>query len=106
MMQQTLANYISEIHQKTEALKQRQQELEAAHERAQEDQRVKTAFLQNITQQIAQPVGAIHALAMTVSNDYPTLTAEEMHRIRSEMMAYTNQITRLTEQQLKTSRKT
>ena len=101
-MQQTLANYIHEIHQKTETLKQRQQELEAAHERAQEDQRVKTAFLQTITQQIAQPVGAVHALSIKVGNDYQTLTKEEMSQICSEMMAYTNEITRLNDQQLQT----
>ena len=105
-MQQTLSGYIDEIHQKTDTLKQRQMELEVAYERAQEDQRVKTAFLRNISQQIAQPVNAIHTLTTTIATDYQNLSEEDLSRIRSEIISHTNEIIILIDQKLITSQQT
>ena len=102
-MQQTLAGYISEIHQKTDTLKQCQLELEVAYERAQEDQRVKTAFLRDVTQQIVQPANALHSLTNTIATNYHDLSEEDMSRIRSEIISHTNEITALIDQKLITS---
>lgn len=105
-MQQTLSGYIDEIHQKTDTLKQRQMELEVAYERAQEDQRVKTAFLRNISQQIVQPVNAIQTLTTTIATNYQNLSEEELSQIRSEIISHTNEITLLIDQKLITSQQT
>ena len=105
-MQQTLSGYIDEIHQKTDTLKQRQMELEVAYERAQEDQRVKTAFLRNISQQIVQPVNAIHTLTTTIATNYQNLSEEDLSQIRSEIISHTNEITLLIDQKLITSQQT
>lgn len=99
-MQHMLANYLGEIRQKAEALRQRQKELETAYERAQEDQRVKEAFLSNITRQIAQPVNSINVLTNTICSDYGALSEQEMGRIRQVIMAYTNEITSLIDETL------
>ena len=99
-MQHMLANYLGEIRQKTEALRQRQNELETAYERAKEDQRVKEAFLSNITRQIAQPVNSINLLTNTICSDYKILSEQEMGRIRQVIMAYTNDITSLIDETL------
>lgn len=102
-MQQKLADYINEINQKTDMLKQRQRELENAYERAQEDQRVKTAFLSNITQQLIQPVSDIHTLTSTLATNYHDFSIEDMNRMRAEIVLYTNEITLLIDQKLITS---
>lgn len=99
-MQHMLANYLGEIRQKTEALRQRQKELETAYERAKEDQRVKEAFLSNITRQIAQPVNSINLLTNSICSDYKILSEQEMGRIRQVIMAYTNDITSLIDETL------
>ena len=103
-MQHTLADIIHEIHQKTETLRQRQQELETAYERAQEDQRVKSSFLRNITYQLIQPVSTIHALTTTISVNYLNLPHNEMSRIRTEIISQTNEITNLIDKKLITSK--
>lgn len=99
-MQHMLANYLGEIRQKTETLRQRQNELETAYERAKEDQRVKEAFLSNITRQIAQPVNSINLLTNSICSDYKILSEQEMGRIRQVIMAYTNDITSLIDETL------
>ena len=105
-MQQMLAGYINEIHQKTDTLKQSQQELKVAYQKAKEDQRVKTAFLRNITQQIVQPVNALHALTTNIATNYQELSEEDLSRIRSEIISHTNEITALIDQKLITSQQT
>ena len=99
-MQHMLANYVGEIRQKTEALRLRQSELETAYERAQEDQRVKEAFLSSITRQITQPVNSINVLTNTICNDYEKLSEQEVGRIRQVIMSYTNEITSLIDETL------
>jgi methyl-accepting chemotaxis protein len=99
-MQQTLAGYINEIHQKTDDLKYRQLELKAAYELSQEDQRVKTAFLRNVSQQIALPVSSIQNLISTIAANYQDLSEEELGRIRAEIVSQTNEITLLIDQKL------
>ena len=105
-MQQTLSGYIDEIRQKTDTLKQRQMELEVAYERAQEDQRVKTAFLRNTSQQIIQPVNAIQTLTTAIATNYQNFSDEDMSKIRSEIVSHTNEITLLIDQKLITSQQT
>ena len=95
-----LANYLGEIRQNTEALRQRQKELETAYERAREDQRVKETFLTNVTRQIAQPVNSINVLTNTICNDYQVLSEHELSRIRDVIMSYTDEITELIDETL------
>ena len=99
-MQHMLANYLGEIRQNTEALRQRQKELETAYERAREDQRVKETFLTNVTRQIAQPVNSINVLTNTICNDYQVLSEHELSRIRDVIMSYTDEITGLIDETL------
>jgi methyl-accepting chemotaxis protein len=105
-MQLTLEGYIHEISQKTESLKQRQKELEEAYEHAREDERVKTTFLNHISQQIGQPVNAIQILTTLIASDYQHLPKEEMSRLRAVIMSKTNEITQLIDQRLISSQQT
>lgn len=105
-MQKMLTGKINEIHQKTDDLKDRQKELELAYERAQEDQRVKTAFLRNVSQQIVEPVSSIHTLITTIAANYQDLSGDDLSRIRAEIISQTNEITFLIDQKLIISQRT
>ena len=58
-MQQSLASYIGELEQLTTTLKERGEGLRVALNQAQKADRMKTAFLHNMTNQMAEPAEAI-----------------------------------------------
>ena len=58
-MQQSLATHVYELEQLTTNLQERGEVLQSAYEQTQEADRMKTAFLHNMTNQMATPVGII-----------------------------------------------
>lgn len=58
-MQQTLSSHIGELEQLTTTLQERGNVLRAAYDRAQKADRMKTAFLHNMTDQMSAPADAI-----------------------------------------------
>ena len=58
-MQQSLAEHISELDQLTGTLQEQGQVLSAAYEQAKEADRMKTAFLHNMTDQMLAPIDDI-----------------------------------------------
>jgi methyl-accepting chemotaxis protein len=59
MMQQSLGTTIGELEQLTSELKKHGEELSIAYEKAQKADRMKTAFLHNMTNQMLEPSKAI-----------------------------------------------
>ena len=59
LMQQSLATNIGELEQLTTKLKQHGEELSKAYQQAQKADRMKTAFLHNMTNQMLEPSEAI-----------------------------------------------
>ena len=60
LMQQSLATNIGELEQLTTELKQHGEELSKAYKQAQKADRIKTAFLHNMTNQMLEPSEAIN----------------------------------------------
>ena len=102
-MQQALASHLSEMHQKTAELQDRNVALQAAYERGLEDERIKTAFLNSISEQIMVPVNDIYAATDRLSDSYQRLTKEEMSRLQQQISAHIDTITSLIDQTLITS---
>ena len=101
LMQQTLAGHLSEMHQKTEALRQRNADLQAAYERGQEDERAKALFLSNTTSQLLPPVQAISTATARPGTHYQDFTKPEMTSLKTEITTHSETITTLTDQMLK-----
>jgi nitrate/nitrite-specific signal transduction histidine kinase len=102
-MQQALASHLSEMHQKTAELQDRNVALQAAYERGLEDERIKTAFLNSISEQIMVPVNDIYAATDRLSDSYQRLTKEEMSRLQQQISTHIDTITSLIDQTLITS---
>ena len=105
-MQQALTNHINELHQKTEALKQRNEELKAAYERGREDERTKAAFLSHTTSQIMPPANVVNTTTNILSAKYQTITKEEMTLLKTQITESSDTITRLIDEMLTASQKT
>lgn len=101
LMQQALSSHISEMHQKTEALTQRNAELQAAYERGLEDERAKALFLSKATTQLLPPVQAISAAMGRLSTGYQGFTKQEMTSLKTEITTHSETITELSDQMLK-----
>ena len=103
-MQQSLANHLSEMHQKTAELQERNQALQTAYERGRDDERMKTAFLSRITEKIMVPVNEINAATERLGTDYQRLTKAEMNDLQQQISDHTETITNFIGQTLSASR--
>ena len=83
-MLQRLNFHMGSVRYTTEQAKQCYEELAEATRLAEEADRQKTAFMQNVSHQIRTPLNIIMGFAQIVSNT-PTLTKEEMKDITSTM---------------------
>ena len=99
-MQQSLTSHLSEMHQKTAELEERNQELQTAYERGREDERTKTAFLGTISEKIVEPVDGIQAATNHLSARYESLTKEDMNQLQQEIIVDSHTITALIDQTL------
>lgn len=102
-MQQALSNHMNEMNRTTETLTQQNQELQKAYELAREADRVKTAFINNMTDQMAQPVNIIATESDIIRENYTTFSQDEMKDHVDEMLANTETVTRLLNQLLDAS---
>jgi methyl-accepting chemotaxis protein len=67
-MQQTLSAHISEMEQLSDTLRERAEKLRVAYNHAQEADRMKTAFLHNMTNQMLEPSESICQDVETLCN--------------------------------------
>jgi len=67
-MQQSLATHVNELEQLTTHLQERGEVLQSAYEQAQEADRMKIAFLHNMTNQMATPVNIIEKNVKSLSD--------------------------------------
>jgi HAMP domain-containing protein len=103
-MQRALVSHLTEMHQKTTELQERNQALQVAYERGREDERTKTVFLSSISEQIMVPVNEIYAATDRLSVRYQNFTKEEMSQLQQQISAHSDTITTLIDQTLITSR--
>ena len=102
-MQQFLKDYINQMRLSTDTLTQRKEELTKAVELAKEDDRMKTAVLNNMTDQMVKPVDIIIDENELIRKEYKTLSEEEMTQHVDRMLENTEAITDLLNQLLKAS---
>ena len=94
-MQQFLTDYINKIRHSTETLTQRNEELEKASEMAKEDDRMKTAVINNMTDKMLQPINVIAEENDLIRREYKNLSEEEMAQHVDRMLENTETVTRL-----------
>lgn len=103
LMQRSLSHHIGELNRTTDTLTERNRELQKAYELAKEADRVKTAFINNMTDQMAHPVSIIASESNILSENHTTFTQEEMTRHVDKMLENTEAVTRLLNQLLDAS---
>ena len=94
-MQKSLATRVGELQRATDILNERRTVLQAAYEAAQADDRMKTNFLYNMSDQLMMPVSDIKDRVMTISEHADELTEEETSRLVEEIHQRGNQMTTL-----------
>jgi nitrate/nitrite-specific signal transduction histidine kinase len=92
-MQQSLASHIGELEQLTATLQERGDELRKAYDQAQKADRMKTAFLHNMTNQMVGPAGAINKDVAALSASGHEADAQEMNRLTDDIQQNGNAIT-------------
>lgn len=95
MMQKSLAKYIREIRKSTDMLIHRNSELMKANAAAKEDDRTKTAVINNMTDRMETPVNIIAEESDLLRERYKELSEEEMAQHVDRMLAETDTVTRL-----------
>lgn len=76
-MQQALASHISELEQLSSNLKERNEVLRIAYDRAKKADSMKIVFLHHMTNQMAEPSETIEERVNTLCNNYEELTQQE-----------------------------
>ena len=98
-MQQALDNHIGELKELTATLQERGEVLEKAYAQAKEADRMKTAFLHNMSNQMIKPAETIGQSVMAVCDHYHDITLEqadhEMEVIEQQSQAIIDLITHL-----------
>lgn len=102
-MQKALTEHIQKIRHSTETLTERNEELMKATEMAKEDDRIKTAVINNMTEQMAHPIDIIADENDLIRREYKNLSEEEMAQHVDRMLENTETVTKLLNQILDAS---
>ena len=105
-MQQSLATRMDELQRLTTDLKERGEVLAKTYEQAKEADRMKTAFLHNMTNQMATPVNAIHSDVKTLSDGYYDLEQQDIDKTVQDILEQGKNVTTLLKDLLEVSQNT
>ena len=86
-MQESLSQYVHDIQQMNAEAETRNEELAVASERAQEADRQKSLFIQNVSHQVRTPLNIIMGFAQVLKESNGMLPEEEMKSI-TDMMSH------------------
>lgn len=104
-MQQSLAANMSELEGLKETLQKRGEELRAAYEEAKQAERMKTAFLHNMTHQMAAPADTIFWDVETLCNDEKVINEETASHLADNIKKKGDRIAHLLDDLLHVSEK-
>ena len=104
-MQRALATQVSELEKLKDVLANHEKELREAYRQASEADRMKLAFLHNMTNQMAAPAAVIDEEVAVFCNSGNKLTHEDADRLADEIQHQAKTITMLLNQLLDTSEK-
>ena len=102
-MQQALATNMGKLEQLTETLRERNEVLGDAYEQAKEADRIKTAVLHNMTNQMTTPVSNICEDVKVVCEEYERLDEKEADRLVYSIQQQGKTVTELLNHLLKAS---
>mgnify|MGYP002854616028 CR=1 FL=1 len=94
-MQLSLADYLERIAEQTNHLSRQTNELEQAYGQVKSAERVKDAFLSNVTDRLEQPVAVIVSIVDRFSTDHHHMEKAEIDQLLSKMKIQTNTVTHL-----------
>jgi sigma-B regulation protein RsbU (phosphoserine phosphatase) len=100
-MQDSLAASIQQIRQSTNMLRQRNVELLQAYEHARKAESVKATFVNNMTDQMNQPVHEVASITDDIREHFMTLKPEETQQKVKQMMKSTDVILKLLDELIK-----
>lgn len=104
-MRRSIRKHIDEIDRTREKLDEQNKALNEAHEHIKEADRVKTAFLQNMTDQMDEPVREIAFLVSDLKEHYEEMLHEEIVELANQMETHTETITSLLSRMLEVATK-
>jgi lipopolysaccharide biosynthesis regulator YciM len=99
-MQQVLNSYMTEMRQKRDRLAIQNKELKIAYDQLQQADNVKTDFLRHMSVQMLDTVETIDMLTTRICDHHAELSPTDMMKIKIEMMANADSITRQLEKML------
>jgi len=100
-MQQALASNVGELERQRDMLRERNEVLRQAYEQAKEANRVKTAVLHNMTDQINVAVGVIASDVTKLHQHYKNLEQEEAGRLVDDIEFQSKAVTDMLDELLK-----
>lgn len=104
-MRRSIRKHIDEIDRTREKLDEQNKALNEANEHIKEADRVKTAFLQNMTDQMDEPVREISFLVSDLKAHYDEMSHEEIVELANQMEAHTDTVTSLLSRMLEVATK-
>ena len=104
-MQRSIAHYVEDIRQTNDRLKESNEALRIANEEANESERVKNAFIQNVTDQMITPVNTVEELAGHMRKNYEHITQAEAAEQIMKLQEQTSIITKLIDRMLEMAQK-
>lgn len=94
-MRRSIRKHINEINLTREKLNEQNKALNEAHEHVKEAEKVKTAFLQNMTDQMSAPVLEISNVVQEVREHLNEMDHDRIENLANQMNAHTETITQL-----------
>lgn len=104
-MRRSIRKHISQINRNREKLDEQNKELNEAREHEKEAERVKTAFLQNMTDQMSEPVLEISNIVTEVRAHLDDMNHEQVVKLADQMDGHTQTITSLLTRMLEVATK-
>ena len=97
-MQHSLSVRMGEMQRLTDNLNERGKVMQAAYERAQVGESMKTNFLYNMSDQMTSPVSGIKKSVDTMCDRYNGLTEEDINRLAEDIRQRGGRVTELLNQ--------
>ena len=104
-MRRSIRNHLNKIDRNREKLDEQNKALNEAHQHVKEADRVKTAFLQNMTDQMSEPVLEISKIVTEVREHLDVMDHEQIVKLAGQMDGHTNTITALLDRMLEVATK-
>jgi signal transduction histidine kinase len=101
-MQEAITNYVNNLERVKHETEQRNQELIVAKSKAEEADRKKTAFIQDLSHQIRTPLNIIGGFTQVLRDEHETMDETEMENITHDIMQNSHTITNIIDNWMRT----